>query len=60
MTETETLSLDEIRERLADAQSNFEMAKFIDSTARMQRERKRYADEIRYWQGLIRAREAGQ
>lgn len=60
MIDTDALSLDEMRERLAQAQNDFEMAKFIDSTARMQRERKRYADLIRYWQGLIRAREAGQ
>lgn len=60
MTTLDDLTLDELRERLVDAQNGFEMAKYIDSTARMNRERLRFANEIRRLQGLIRAREAGK
>lgn len=54
------LTLDELRERLADAQSDYDLAKYIDSYPRMKRERLRFAEEIRRLQGLIRAREAGE
>lgn len=51
-------TLDELRDRLAEAQHDFELAKFIDSFPRMQRERLRFANEIRRLQGLIREKES--
>lgn len=60
MITLDDLSLDELRERLAQARADFEMAVYIDSTSRMQRERLRFAEEIRRLQSAIRAREAGK
>lgn len=51
-------TLDELHDQLADARSAYDMCKFIDSTPRMLREQREWADEITRLLGEIRAREA--
>lgn len=54
------LTLDELHHALADAKHSFELAAYIESYPKMQRERLRFAEDIRRLQGLIRARETGE
>jgi hypothetical protein len=58
MSRKKNPTLDELREQLAEARNAYEMARFIDSTDRMLREQREWADEITRLLGAIRAMEA--
>lgn len=51
-------TLTELHEQLAEARNAYDMARFIDSTAKMLREQRQWADEITRLLGAIRAMEA--
>lgn len=54
----ENPTLDELHEQLAEARTAYDLARYVDSTARMLREQRQWADEITRLLGAIRAMEA--